>query len=154
MPGFSTENVWMVFEGSVLKGAMICYDPTAIGSLIVVKMDSKTKILFKVIRLIHRLTGLLFYPPLEDEYIKTLQIRYLAGNKEFQSALLRIANNIAYRKKLHSVSMLVDERDAPKPANVVVYQYVSILYAGYKPEFAEKVKFFAEKPVFFDITFS
>ncbi len=154
LPGFNTENVWMLLEGDVLKGAMICYDPSAIGSLIVAKMDGKTKIILKAIRFIHRLTGLLFSPPLEGEYIKTLQIRYLAGNSAFQSALLRIANNIAYRQKLHSVSMLVDEREAPKPANAVVYQYISLLYAGYKPEFEGKVKFFAEKPVFFDITFS
>ena len=154
LPGFSTENIWMLFEGDVLKGAMICYNPTAIGSLMMAKMDRKTKLLLQMIRFIHWLTGMLFSPPLEGEHIKTLQIRYLAGNKEAKTALLRVANNIAYRQNLHSVSMLVDERDSLEPANAVVYRYTSLLYAGYKPVFADKVKLFAEKPVFFDITFS
>jgi hypothetical protein len=154
LPGFSTENVWMLFEGDVLKGAMICYNPSAIGSLMVAKMDGKTKLLLRIIRFIHRLTGLLFSPPLEGEHIKTLQIRYLAGQKEAQTALMRVANNIAYRQNLHSVSMLADERDKLEPANAVVYRYNSLLYAGYKPVFADKVKLFTEMPVFFDITFS
>jgi hypothetical protein len=154
LPGFSTQNVWMLFEDNVLKGAMVCYNPAEIGSLIVAKMDRKTRILLKTIRFIHRYTRLLFSPPMEGEHIKSLQIRYLAGNKAIQDALLRIANNIAYRHRLHSVSMLMDERSVPDPVNTVVYRYHSLLYAGYKPGFSEKIKLFAEKPVFFDITFS
>ncbi len=154
LPDFSAENVWLIFESGVLKGAMICYNPGAIGSLRVAKMDNPTKILLKTIRFIHRLTGMLFSPPMEDECIKTLQIRYLAGDKEVQNALLRVANNIAYREKLHSVSMLSDRRESPNPANAVVYRYNSLLYAGYKPVFADSIKLFAERPVFFDITFS
>lgn len=154
LPDFGPHNLWMLFEGHVLKGAMLCYNPSAIGSLMVTRMDGKTKLLLKSIRFLHRLTGLLFSPPLEGEHIKTLQIRYLAGAKATQKALLRLANNIAYRQKFHSVSMLADEREAPEPDNAVVYRYQSLLYAGYKPSFSDKIGLFAEKPVFFDITFS
>ncbi|MEY3239523.1 MAG: hypothetical protein RIR11_961 [Bacteroidota bacterium] len=154
LPDFSAKNVWLIFESGILKGAMICYNPSAIGSLIVAKMDGKTKFMLKIIRFIHRLTGLLFSPPMEDECIKTLQIRYLAGDKEAQNALLRVANNIAHREKLHSFSMLSDEKESPRPTNAVVYRYNSLLYAGYKPVFADRIKLFAKRPVFFDITFS
>lgn len=154
LPGFSRPNIWMLFEGTVLKGAMICYDPAEIGSLVVAKMDGKTRFLLGGIRFIHRLTGLLFSPPREGKRIKTLQVRHLAGTAAAQNVLLRHANNMAYRQKLHSVSMLADERDAPRPANAVVYQYKSLMYAGYKPGFSEKIQVFGERPVFFDITFS
>lgn len=154
LPDFGPHNLWMLFEGNVLKGAMLCYNPAAIGSLMVARMDGKTKLVLKTIRFVHRLTGLLFSPPLEGEHIKTLQVRYLAGAEAAQNALLRVANNIAYRQKLHSVSMLADERDVPNPANAVVYRYNSLMYAGYKPSFSDKIGIFAEKPVFFDITFS
>jgi hypothetical protein len=154
LPNFGFHNLWMLFEDNTLKGAMLCYNPTEIGSLILARMDGKTKFLLQVIRFIHRLTGLLFSPPLEGEHIKTLQIRYLAGPKEAQTTLMRVANNIAYRQNLHSVSMLMDERDDLRPANAIVYRYNSLMYAGYKPGFAEKIRLFAENPVFFDITFS
>lgn len=154
LPDFSLQNIVMLYEADVLKGAMIHYNPSRVVSLILAKMDKQSKILLGVIRFIHRLTGLLFSPPLEGEHIKTLQIRYLAGAGTIQDMLLRYANNFAYRQKLHSISLLLDQRDTLHPRNAVVYKYKSLMYAAYKPSFEPKAGLFAERPVFFDITYS
>lgn len=154
LPDFSLQNIVMLFSGDTLTGAMILYNPSKVVSLILAKMDTKSKILLGIIRIIHRFTGLLFAPPSENEYIKTLQIRHLAGNDAAKSALLAYANNLAYRDQLHSVSMLLDQRDSIQTKNAVVYQYQSLMFAAFKPAFKLKAEMLAEKPVFVDITFS
>jgi len=154
LPDFSLQNIVMLYSGNTLAGAMILYNPKNVVSLILVKMDAKSKIILGIIRVIHRLTGLFFSPPEENGHIKTLQIRHLAGNQEAQDVLLRYANNLAYRERLHSVSMLVDQRDMIQPNNSVVYQYQSLMFAAYKPAFKIKAEMLAQKPLFFDITFS
>ncbi len=154
LPNFSYQNIAMLYEAGILKGVMMLYNPAEVVSVIIARMDRKTKILLGLIKAIHRTTGLLFSPPGEGGQIKTLQVRYLAGTKETQSVLLRYANNFAYQHQLHSVSMLVDERDAIKADNAVVYQYQSLMYAGFKTVFLSKTNYFKDMPVFFDITFS
>lgn len=154
LPDFSLQDIVTMYEADVLRGAMILYNPSRFVSVILAKMDKKSKILLGIIRFIHRFTGLLFSPPLEGEPIKTLQIRYLAGAGIIQDMLLRYANNFAYRQKFHSISLLLDERDTLHPRNAVVYKYKSLMYAAYKPSFEPKAGLFAERPVFFDITYS
>jgi hypothetical protein len=154
LPDFSLQNIVMLFSGGTLTGAMILYNPSKVVSLILAKMDRRSKLLLGIIRIIHRFTGFLFSPPAEREHIKTLQIRHLAGNKAAKNALLRYANNLAYRTRLHSVSMMLDQRDRIQPENLVCYEYQSLMFAAYKPAFKTKAELLGEKPVFFDITFS
>lgn len=130
LPGFSAADVWLLEENGQALGAMITYRPDALSSLILMRMDGWSRFLFRIIRGFHRITGLLFDPPEEGGHIRTLQVRYLAGNEEARRALLRAANNMAYAEKRHSVSMLIDAADSLEPSSWVTYRYQSLLYAN------------------------
>ncbi|HLP95092.1 MAG TPA: hypothetical protein VK168_13705 [Saprospiraceae bacterium] len=130
LPGFSAADVWLLEENGQQIGAMITYRPDALSSLILMRMDGWSRFLFRLIRGFHRITGLLFDPPEEGGHIRTLQVRYLAGNEEARRALLRAANNMAYTEKRHSVSMLLDAADPLEPSSWVTYRYQSLLYAN------------------------
>lgn len=130
LPGFSAADVWLLEENGQPLGAMITYRPDALSSLILMRMDGWSRFLFRLIRGFHRITGLLFDPPEERGHIRTLQVRYLAGNEEARRALLRAANNMAYAEKRHSVSMLIDAADPLEPSSWVTYRYQSLLYAN------------------------
>ncbi len=132
LPGFSASDVWLLQENGLPVGAMITYRPDALSSLILMRMDGWSRFLFRIIRGFHRLTGLLFDPPEEGGHIRTLQVRYLAGNEQARRAMIRAANNIAYSEKRHSVSMLLDAGDPLRPSNWVTYRYQSLLYANGK----------------------
>ncbi|HAD13420.1 MAG TPA: hypothetical protein DCF33_13415 [Saprospirales bacterium] len=130
LPGFSAADVWLLEENGQLLGSMITYRPDDLSSLILMRMDRWSRFLFRLIRGVHRITGLLFDPPEEGGHIRTLQVRYLAGNEEVRRVLLRAANNMAYAEKRHSVSMLVDAADPLEPSSWVTYRYQSLLYAN------------------------
>ncbi len=154
LPNFNKENIVMLYEEKNLKGVMIIYNPSEVVSLIISRMDKRTKMLVKFLKAINSFTGLLFSPPQIGEKIKTLQVRHLAGTKKIQRYLLSYANNLAYHNKLHTVSMLADERDEISIHNCIVYKYKSLMYTSYKKPLASKIDLFKDRLVYFDISYS
>lgn len=154
LPNFSEENIIMLFERGILKGVCIFYDPAEVVSLIIAHMSLKARLLVKMVRTVNSLTGLLFYPPTEGDKIRTLQVRYLAGEPKFQSSLLSYVNNLAVEGRYHSISLLRDERESISIPNRFVFKYKSLMYAGCQEYFRSRMHHFRSNPIFFDITFA
>jgi hypothetical protein len=151
---FGEQNIIMLFDRGILQGVCIFYDPAEVVSLIISRMSLKARLLVKMVRTIHNLTGLLFYPPAEGEKIRTLQVRYLAGKSKFHSSLLSYVNNLAVDGRYHSISLLRDERESLTIPNRLVFKYKSLMYAGCQGNFKSMMHHFRDKPIFFDITFA
>lgn len=154
LPNFSEQNIIMLFDQGDLKGVCIFYDPAELVSLIITQMNLRAKLLVKIVRTIHTLTGLLFNPPTQGDKIRTLQVRYLAGEPRFHSSLLSYVNNLAVGGNYHSISLLRDEKESIAIPNKFLFKYKSLMYAGCQKEFESMMHHFKDKPIFFDITYA
>jgi hypothetical protein len=152
LPGFSMKNIILMKEGEELKGAMIYYDPTELFSITIAGLDPKSRFFTGILSAIHKLTGLFLSLPKCGDKIKSLQLRYFAYNKEEDIYLFKYLNNIAYRKKFHTISFLIDEKKHFNYSNRMVFKYKSFLYGVSKKGLVAGAEYFKKSPLFFDIT--
>ncbi len=153
-PGFDHRNFLLLRQGRRLAGAATFYDPAQLASIVIVRLDRRTRRLSRLLRFLHGATGWFFDPPREGEPVRTLQIRHFAyDNPDVARLLLRGLSNLARDQRMHTVSYLVDAR-APLPgAGPLASRYRSILYGRLRIREETKARF-GDAPAFLDITAS